>query len=139
MDNLTPEHRSWNMSRIRSTNTSPEKKVRSMLHSMGFRFRLHAKYLPGKPDIVMPRYKTVVMVHGCYWHRHQGCKFAYTPKSRVDFWHSKFDDNVRRDRRVRRKLRRLGWRVVVIWECQTLNREKLFRRIRRVFNPAIEQ
>lgn len=125
MDNLSEGHRSWNMSRIRSANTKPELCVRSVLHRMGFRFRLHRKDLPGKPDIVLPRLKTVIFVHGCYWHRHQGCKFAYEPKSRVEFWTAKFIDNVERDKRNRDALEALGWRVLVIWECEVADQAHL--------------
>ena len=117
-DRLTPEHRSWNMSRIRNRDTAPEKIVRSLLHRMGYRFRLHRRDLPGSPDIVLPKYRTVIFVHGCFWHRHKGCKFAYMPKSRPEFWQNKFDTNVERDRRVKRELKKLGWRVIVIWECE---------------------
>ena len=113
------------MSRIRSTNTSPEKNVRSLLHKLGFRFRLHRKDLPGKPDIVLPKYKTVIFVHGCFWHRHKNCKYAYTPKSRLDFWLKKFDENQSRDRRVQQQLKKSGWRVVIIWECQIQQTAKL--------------
>jgi len=120
------------MSRIRGKDTAPEVAVRSLLHRMGYRFRLHVRNLPGTPDIVLPKYKTVVFVHGCYWHRHRGCQFAYTPKSRIDFWERKFAENVRRDRTVRRQLRRLGWRSIVVWECQTRAPEKLTRRIHRL-------
>ena len=119
VDRLSPEHRSWNMSRIRGRNTQPELAVRSALHRAGYRFRLHRKDLPGRPDIVLPKHRTVVFVHGCFWHRHPGCRFAYTPKSRVAFWQKKFDDNVARDRRNVRALRALGWRVITVWECQT--------------------
>jgi len=118
MDKLTPEHRSWNMRKIRSRNTKPEVAVRSLLHRLGFRFRLHTKDLPGKPDIVLPKYKTVVLVHGCFWHRHPGCKCATTPSTRTDFWKKKFEDNVRRDKQVYAELRELGWHVVVVWECE---------------------
>jgi len=118
VDRLTPEHRSWNMSRIRSSNTTPEKLVRSLLHSMGYRFRLHRKDLPGSPDIVLSSIRTVVFVHGCFWHRHPGCSFAYTPKSRVESWESKFTANVNRDCRTTASLRAQGWRVVVVWECE---------------------
>lgn len=117
MDKITKEHRSWNMSRIRGRDTKPELIVRSLLHKMGFRFRLHRKDLPGKPDIVLPRYKTVIFIHGCFWHRHEGCKFAYSPKSRVDFWQSKFSCNINRDVIVKNKLEEAGWKVIVIWEC----------------------
>jgi DNA mismatch endonuclease, patch repair protein len=118
MDNLTKEHRSWNMGRIRSGNTKPELVVRSLLHQMGYRFRLHRKDLPGKPDIVLPKYKTVVFVNGCFWHRHAGCAKAYTPKSRVDFWENKFRNNIERDNKAQNELKILGWKVIVIWECE---------------------
>lgn len=106
------------MSGIRGTNTRPEIAVRRYLHVRGFRYRLHAKNLPGKPDIVLPKYRTVILVHGCYWHRHEGCRYATTPSTRRDFWLKKFQENVERDRRIRRKLKSLGWRVLVIWECE---------------------
>ena len=124
MDSLTPEKRSWNMSRIKGKDTKPELLVRSLLHRAGYRFTVNGpknKSLPGRPDIVLPKFKAVVFVHGCYWHRHRNCKYAYTPKSRVEFWEAKFDANVKRDRRNQRDLKRLGWKVVVIWECQTRN------------------
>lgn len=117
-DSLTTEHRSWNMSRIRSKNTKPELIVRSLLHRMGYRFSLRSKALPGHPDIVLPKYGTVVFVHGCFWHRHSGCSNATTPGTRVDFWQKKFADNVARDRRSQRILKRVGWVVIVVWECQ---------------------
>lgn len=117
-DRISKEHRSWNMSRIKGKNTKPEMAVRSMLHKRGFRFRLHRKDLPGIPDIVLPKYKTVIFVHGCYWHRHPGCKKAYTPKSRMDFWNKKFCENVERDERKIKELVNLGWQVLIIWECE---------------------
>lgn len=120
MDSLSKERRSWNMSRIRSANTKPELRVRSAIHRLGYRFRLSTgKSLPGKPDIVLVRHKIVVLVHGCFWHRHRRCKFAYTPKSRRHFWDKKFTGNVKRDKLVRKLLRRAGWRVIEIWECET--------------------
>lgn len=119
MDSLSREHRSWNMSRIRGKDTRPELRVRSALHRLGYRFRLNRRDLPGKPDIVLPRYQTVIFVHGCFWHRHPGCRFAYTPKSRVEFWQAKFQRNVERHREVEEELTTLGWRVLVIWECET--------------------
>ena len=127
VDRISREHRSWNMSRIRSRDTKPEKIVRSLLHRMGYRFRLHRKDLPGKPDIVLPKYQTVIFVHGCFWHRHPRCRFAYTPRSRVRFWQKKFADNIARDKRVRQQLRRLGWKVIVVWECQTADESGLTR------------
>jgi len=117
-DKLTPERRSWNMSRIRSKNTKPELIVRSLLHRMGFRFRVNRKDLLGKPDIVLPKYKTVIFVHGCFWHRHKGCKGATTPSTRREFWEKKFKDNTNRDKRNRRELKKAGWNVIVLWECE---------------------
>jgi DNA mismatch endonuclease (patch repair protein) len=130
-DRLTPERRSWNMSKIRSQNTNPELLVRSLLHSMGYRFRLHRKDLPGSPDIVLPRYQTVILVHGCFWHRHSGCRFAYMPKSRIEFWQKKFAENLRRDTNAKRRLRQIGWQVVVVWECQTRLIDILRKRLER--------
>jgi DNA mismatch endonuclease, patch repair protein len=127
MDRLTKQHRSWNMSRIRGEHTKPEIRVRSMLHRMGYRFRLHRKDLPGKPDIVLPKYETVIFVHGCFWHRHPGCQFAYTPKSRVEFWTTKFARNVERHEEVEAALAEQGWNVVVVWECETKNEEALYK------------
>lgn len=118
VDFLSPSERSERMSRIRSSNTSPEVALRRALHALGFRFRLHRKDLPGKPDIVLPRYRTVVFVHGCFWHRHHGCRVATTPKSNTDFWVEKFDRNVARDKRSRQLLEAQGWRVIVVWECE---------------------
>ena len=109
------------MSRIRSKDTKPEIIVRSLLHKMGYRFRLHRKDLPGKPDIVLTKYKTVILVHGCFWHQHQDCKYAYLPKSNTKFWESKFAENEKRDREVRQALELDGWRVFTIWECNTKN------------------
>ena len=131
MDILTKEKRSWNMSRIRCKDTKPEKIVRSVLHKNGFRFRLNRKDLPGKPDIVLPKYKSVIFVHGCFWHRHPRCKFAYNPKSRETFWQKKFSENVERDRFVKKELRKMEWKVIVVWECELKNvkREKTITRI----------
>ena len=112
------------MSRIRSNDTAPELVVRSFLHRNGFRFRLHAKTLPGHPDIVLPKYKTVVEVRGCFWHRHLGCSKATTPSSNADFWNAKFKRNVERDRKNILALQKLGWQVIVVWECET--RKKVF-------------
>lgn len=133
MDSLTPEKRSWNMSRIKNRDTKPELIVRSLLHRKGYRFRLHRKDLPGKPDITLPRFKTVIFVHGCFWHRHEGCRYAYNPKSRVDFWQKKFSCNVIRDQEVQNALLELGWKVYVIWECETKKTELLERKIEQIF------
>ncbi len=118
MDILTPEKRSWNMSRIRGRDTKPELALRSALHRLGYRFRLADKSLPGRPDIVLPKYKAAVFVHGCFWHRHKGCKYAYNPKSKVEFWQCKFEENVARDERNISDIRSNGWIPVVVWECQ---------------------
>lgn len=124
-DIVSKEARSKMMSGIKGKNTKPEMLVRSMLHKMGYRFRLHMKDLPGKPDIVLPKYHTVVFVHGCFWHRHSGCKYAYTPKSRSDFWNEKFKKNVERDSANRDGLQRAGWVVLTVWECETKNVDSL--------------
>lgn len=97
-----------------------------MLHHMGYRFRLHRKDLPGKPDIVLPKYKTVVFVHGCFWHRHPGCRYAYMPKSRIDFWQKKFARNVERHEEVETELKAQGWQVVIVWECETKDEDELY-------------
>lgn len=130
MDVLSKERRSWNMSRIGSRNTKPEILVRQVLHGLGYRFRLHAKSLPGHPDIVLPKYRTVVLVHGCFWHRHKNCKYAYTPKSKMAFWTAKFSENIKRDSRKSRALSDLGWRVIVVWECELQNSDRLRRRLK---------
>jgi DNA mismatch endonuclease (patch repair protein) len=124
VDKLTKEKRSWNMSRIRGKDTKPEKIVRSVLHKDGYRFRLNRKDLPGKPDIVLPKYQSVIFVHGCFWHRHPRCKFAYNPKSRVKFWQKKFSENVERDKLVRKELKKMKWKVIVVWECELKNDKK---------------
>jgi DNA mismatch endonuclease (patch repair protein) len=131
MDSLTPERRSWNMSRIRGKDTRPEIIVRSLLHRLGYRFRLNRKDIPGKPDIVLPKHQTAIYVHGCYWHRHQGCHLAYTPKSNLDFWGKKFARNVERDLEVRESLKGTGWKQLVIWECETRNEIELASKLTR--------
>ena len=115
------EQRSRNMSAIKSKNTKPEIKVRKVLHSMGYRFRLNSKDLPGSPDIVLPKYKTVIFVHGCFWHRHQNCKYASTPKTRQEFWNKKFNENINRDKINQENLSSKGWKIIIIWECEIKN------------------
>lgn len=132
MDIMSKEKRSWLMSRIRDRDTKPEKRVRSLLHGMGYRFRLHRKDLPGRPDIVLPKYRTAIFVHGCFWHHHRGCKYAYQPKSRVEFWKEKFRQNVERDSRKKRALRKLGWRVIIVWECELEDSESLVKKLRNL-------
>lgn len=114
----TDAKRSKIMRAVRRENTGPEKIVRSILHKGGFRFRLHSKKLPGSPDIVLPKYKSVIFIHGCYWHRHACCRLASVPKNNAEYWGWKFKDNIKRDKRVTRELIALGWGVYVIWQCE---------------------
>ena len=117
------EQRSRNMSAIKSKNTKPEIKVRKVLHSMGYRFRLHSKDLPGSPDIVLPKYKTVIFVHGCFWHRHENCKYASTPKTRQEFWKAKFRENINRDKLNQENLSSKGWKIIIVWECEIKDKD----------------
>lgn len=121
------------MSRIRSKDTKPEKAVRSLLHSLGYRFRLHVKKLPGCPDIVLAKHKTVIFIHGCFWHRHAGCKYAYLPKSKKAFWRNKFQQNRNRDEVVMKEIMNLGWSVYIIWECETKNTARLQQKVESFF------
>ena len=134
-DIVDSEKRSEIMSRIRGRDTEPEMIVRRIAHGLGFRFRLHRRDLPGSPDLVFPRHRAVIMVHGCFWHRHPGCKYASTPKTRVGFWERKFAGNVVRDRRNETELHELGWRVMVIWECETKDHESVASRIESFLRP----
>lgn len=129
------QSRSRNMAAIRGKNTAPELAIRRILHSMGLRFRLHRKDLPGSPDIVLPKHRIVVFVHGCFWHRHEGCKYSTIPKTRQEFWLSKFESNVVRDMRNQAELEQLGWRVLVVWECELRKPEALRSRIAEAFLP----
>lgn len=116
-DIVSPETRSRMMSGIQGKNTQPEMTVRRALHAAGFRYRLHVPALPGRPDLVLPKYSAVCLIHGCYWHRHTDCSYATTPATRTGFWQQKFQSNVERDKRQRQQLQRMGWRVAVVWEC----------------------
>ena len=131
VDHLDPVGRSRNMSRIRSTNTKAELIVRQAAHALGYRFRLYREELPGRPDPVFPSRRVVLFVNGCFWHRHALCRRASTPKSHTDFWEKKFRRTVERDERAAAALKALGWRVSVIWECQTLRRREVERLLRR--------
>lgn len=117
------------MAQVKSKNTKPEMLVRSLLHRMGYRFRLHIKTLPGHPDVVLPRYKAVIFVHGCFWHRHEGCKRATMPATRTEFWRKKIDGNQSRDRRNLTALEELGYRCLVIWQCEMKDIEALKMRL----------
>lgn len=129
MDHLTAKQRSWNMSRIRGADTKPEILVRSMLHRAGYRFRKNVKPFPGKPDIVLPKYRTVIFVHGCFWHRHKGCKQATMPSTNIEFWQKKFAANIANDKKHARELRKLGWKVITVWECEITNKDKLIQKL----------
>ena len=125
VDIVSAAKRSEMMAGIRGKNTKPEMTVRKLLHAAGFRFRLHDKQLPGKPDIVLPKWQTVIFVHGCFWHGHENCRIFRLPKSRQDFWKSKITDNTGRDKVVRRALTEAGWKIVVIWECSMKGKGRL--------------
>jgi DNA mismatch endonuclease (patch repair protein) len=129
VDTFLPEKRSDIMRCVRSTDTAPERKVRSLLHKLGFRFRIHRLDLPGKPDIVLPKRRAVVFVHGCFWHRHQGCPHATTPASRQEYWLPKFRRTVDRDWKNQEELRQRGWNVLIVWECETRDLIKLSSRL----------
>ena len=120
------------MSRIRGYDTAPELAVRRIAHRMGLRFRLHRKDLPGRPDLVFPKHRLTVFVHGCFWHRHEGCRYASTPKSQTAFWTKKFKANIARDARQEAALRKLGWRVLVIWQCETKDEASVERKLARL-------
>ncbi|MEE1656755.1 very short patch repair endonuclease [Microvirga sp. CF3062] len=122
MDKISAEARSRNMAKIDGKNTKPELHVRKMLHSLGYRYRLHVRGLPGRPDIVFPARRKVVFVHGCFWHRHEGCRYSYHPKSRPEFWGAKFARNVQRDSETAARLKEAGWAVLVVWECDIRER-----------------
>ena len=129
-DTLSPNERSKRMSLIRGKDSSPELKLRRLVHGMGFRYRLHVKDLPGKPDLVFPSRRAVIFMHGCFWHRHPGCKLARMPKSKLDFWRPKLEGNRERDLRNQEMLKKLGWHVLVIWECEMENIEKVSNKVR---------
>ena len=126
-----PEVRSYNMSQIKGKDTKPEIIVRKFLHSKGFRFRLHDKKLPGKPDIVLRKHKTIVLIHGCFWHGHQGCKYYVVPKTRKEWWLAKINRNREKDRESKKTLQKNGWNIITIWECELKKekRQKTFERL----------
>ena len=125
VDTLSKQERSDRMRKIRGKDTKPERVVRRLLHGAGYRYRLQAHYLPGRPDLVFPARKIALFVHGCFWHQHQQCKIAHIPKSRSNYWRTKFQRNVERDAANEAAIREMGWRVVVVWECETADTDKL--------------
>jgi len=130
-DTLNPDKRSWNMSQIKGKDSKPELLVRSYLHCSGFRFRANVKSLPGRPDIVLKKYNAIIFVDGCFWHRHKGCKYSYIPKSRKDFWETKFINNIQRDKIVNEELSKSGWNVHRIWECD-INKDNLSSLVKKI-------
>lgn len=117
-DRITPEERSENMRKIKGKDTKPEILVRKYLFSKGYRFRKNDKRYPGKPDLILPKYKTAIFINGCFWHQHPGCRYAYMPKSRTEFWKAKFERNCENDQKHYSELEKMGWKVIVIWECR---------------------
>lgn len=136
-DKLSKSARSALMGRVGSRNTSPEICVRRFLHAAGYRFRLHRKDLPGSPDIVLPRYGVCIFVHGCFWHRHPGCKRTSMPATNREFWVAKFRKNRLRDKKVQKELLRLGWKPHVIWECETRDADLLEEKVRDIFSSIV--
>jgi DNA mismatch endonuclease, patch repair protein len=136
-----PHIRSYNMSRIRSKDTKPEIHVRKFLHKQGFRFRLHQRNLPGRPDIVLARYKTAIFIHGCFWHGHDGCKYFILPKTNAEFWAHKIGGNKERDRLAVARLKKEGWQVIEIWECdiRSYNRDKLLSKLTMKIKKKAQQ
>lgn len=130
-DTLSPKERSKRMSLIRGAGSTPEMKLRRLVHRMRFRYRLHVKELPGKPDLVFPSRRAIIFMHGCFWHRHKGCKLARLPKSKLEFWKAKLEANRKRDLRNQQKLRALGWGVLVVWECGLVDTERVSVIIRK--------
>ena len=134
-DRITKEQRSRNMARVKNKNTAPELKVRKVLHGLGFRFRLHRRDLPGNPDIVLPRHNKIIFVHGCFWHGHD-CPRGKRPSTRQDFWNRKLDGNIERDKANQKRLKELGWKVLVLWECETKDTSELETKLLDFMNSA---
>jgi|SRR5579864_824346 len=139
MDSLSTERRSQNMARIRSKDTKPEMVIRRLLHGLGYRYRLHRRDLPGAPDLVFPARKRIIFVHGCFWHQHKSCIDGRIPKSRLEYWEPKLLRNVERDRRNISKLRRSGWKVLKLWECDVLKADDLGQQLRHFLGPSGER
>lgn len=139
MDHVAPDQRSQIMSKVPSVDTSPELVVRKMLHRSGYRYRLHSRKLPGKPDIVLPRLRVVIFVHGCFWHGHQNCQKGQLPKSRVKYWRDKIQTNQERDHRSIGALEEAHWRVGVVWQCQTKDRRALAHRLTAIVGGPVSE
>jgi DNA mismatch endonuclease (patch repair protein) len=135
MDRLTPSARSHLMSRIRRADTKPELVVRSALHQLGYRFRTQLKGVPGRPDVAFPARRIAIFVHGCFWHQHPGCRHARVPATRTEFWHAKFRRNRERDARLQAQAEAMGWRALVIWECETVDLDALIKRLTDFLGP----
>lgn len=136
VDHVNRTKRSLIMAAVHSEDTGPEMAVRRMVHALGFRYRLHVSKLPGRPDLVFPARQKIVFVHGCFWHRHNGCRYATSPKTNRGFWEAKFAENVGRDRRTRRALRSMGWEVLTVWQCELKRPEKLVERLNEFLSKS---
>ncbi|MDQ2805588.1 MAG: very short patch repair endonuclease [Chloroflexota bacterium] len=137
-EKLSPQQRSALMSRVKQRDTAPELVVRRLLHRMGYRFRLHRKDLPGKPDIVLPRHRKIILVHGCLWHGHEGCRRGARPVRNAEFWNAKIDRNIARDTKVQAELQALGWGVLTVWQCETRDLSTLEAQLRNFLKAYIE-
>ncbi|MEA3364021.1 MAG: very short patch repair endonuclease [Candidatus Hydrogenedentes bacterium] len=138
-DLFSKTKRSWIMSRVKNRDTKPEIVVRSLVHRLGYRFRIHRRDLPGNPDIVLPKHKKLIFVHGCFWHGHKGCPRSKRPTTNSDFWSRKLDANIERDKKLRRKLRRMGWKVLVVWECETREPHKVLKKLEKFLDDESER
>lgn len=136
-DHVSPERRSQLMRGIRRKDTAPEMFVRRAAHALGLRYRLHCESLPGKPDLVLPKWRTVIFVNGCFWHRHPGCKRASVPKSNVEFWQRRFVTNVQRDEQNYARLQQMGWKVVILWECEVIGADRATKQLLRYFGDLV--
>lgn len=138
-DIFPQEKRSQIMSKVSSKETKPEILIRKLLFSKGFRFRKNVKNLPGKPDIVLPKYKTVIFVHGCFWHQHKNCRKSTRPTSNTEFWNTKLDKNIERDKKNAQLLKKAGWKIITVWECELKNIEKLKKKLLRILSGNLKQ
>ena len=137
-DVFDDDKRSWIMGRVKGKDTKPELLVRSLVHRMGFRFRLHRTDLPGKPDIVLPRHRKIIFINGCFWHGHKNCPRSKRPETNLDFWNAKIEGNIKRDTRIRRQLSKSGWKVCTVWECETRKSDILQKKVKRFLNDGTQ-